>query len=83
MAVADVFTAITEDRPYRAGMDRPSAMKVLNSMVQESALDPDIVEMLTANYDELNVTRAAAQSEAVAEYSAICGTMTMTSAGHA
>jgi len=83
MAVADVFTAITEDRPYRAGMDHPSAMKVLNSMVQESALDPDIVEMLTANYDELNVIRAQAQSEAVAEYSAICGRMTMPSAGHA
>jgi HD-GYP domain-containing protein (c-di-GMP phosphodiesterase class II) len=83
MAVSDVFTAITEDRPYRAGMDRSAAQKVLNSMVKQSALDPDIVEILVANYDELNVTRATAQSEAVTEYSEMCGKVMRLSAGRA
>jgi HD-GYP domain-containing protein (c-di-GMP phosphodiesterase class II) len=83
MAVSDVFTAITEDRPYRAGMDRSAAQKVLKSMADHSALDHDIVEILMANYDELNATRAIAQSEAVAEYREICGKVTRLTAGRA
>ncbi|MFA7405260.1 MAG: HD domain-containing phosphohydrolase [Pelobacteraceae bacterium] len=71
MAVADVFTAITEDRPYRVGMDRASAQKVLYSMVSQYALDPDVVDMLMKNYEDLNGIRAAAQNEAVREYGEI------------
>lgn len=68
MAVSDVFTALTEDRPYRAGMGRASVQKVLNSMSTQFALDPDVVDMLMKNYEELNGVRAAAQAEAVYEY---------------
>lgn len=68
MAIADVFTALTEDRPYRVGMDRPSTLKVLNSMVLQKALDPDFVKVLMHNFDELNLVRSDAQTEAVAEY---------------
>lgn len=71
MAVSDVFTALTEDRPYRPGMDRSSVQGVLKGMVGEKALDPDLVTMLLDNYDEINVSRVAAQSEAVAEYGKI------------
>jgi HD-GYP domain-containing protein (c-di-GMP phosphodiesterase class II) len=67
MAVSDVFTAITENRPYRAGMDHDLARKVLNDMVTQAALDPDIVGMLLKNFEELNVVRDEAQSEAVRE----------------
>lgn len=83
MAVSDVFTAITEDRPYRAGMDRPSAQNVLYGMVSQTALDADIVDLLMNNYDELNAVRAAAQAEAVAEYGEIRGRVAMSAAGHA
>jgi len=68
MAVSDVFTAITEDRPYRAGMDQASARKILNEMVSQAALDPGVVDLLIGNFDELNYVRAGAQSEAVREY---------------
>jgi len=71
MAVSDVFTALTEDRPYRGGMDRPATQKILNSMVTQAALDPDIVELLMNNFDELNLVRAEAQAEAVLEYGEI------------
>lgn len=81
MAVSDVFTAITENRPYRAGMDRPSTQKVLHDMVSQSALDPDIVDLLMHNYDELNVVRAAAQTEAVMEYGEISGKVAMMGTG--
>ena len=71
MAVSDVFTALTEDRPYRVGMGRPSVQKVLYSMSGQFALDPDVVDLLMENYDELNGVRAAAQAEAVIEYGEI------------
>jgi HD-GYP domain-containing protein (c-di-GMP phosphodiesterase class II) len=83
MAVADVFTALTENRPYRAGMNRPSTQNVLRSMVAQSALDPDIVDLLVDNFDELNAVRAAAQVQAVAEYEEIRGKVDMLAAGHA
>jgi HD-GYP domain-containing protein (c-di-GMP phosphodiesterase class II) len=83
MAISDVFTAITEDRPYRIGMDRQSAQKILYSMVSQAALDPEIVDILMHNFDELNVVRAAAQAEAVLEYGEISGKVAMMAAGQA
>lgn len=71
MAVSDVFTAVTEDRPYRAGMDQAATKKLLCGMVSQSALDPDVVDLLIRNFDELNTVRADAQREAVHEYSEI------------
>ena len=73
VAVSDVFTAITEDRPYRAGMDTAKAQKVINIMAARSALDPDVVRLFMNNYEELNSVRISAQSEAVKEYGDICG----------
>lgn len=68
MAVSDVFTALTEDRPYRAGMGHAAVQKVLYSMSAQSALDPDVVDMAMRSYVELDAVRAAAQAEAVSEY---------------
>jgi HD-GYP domain-containing protein (c-di-GMP phosphodiesterase class II) len=83
MAVSDVFTALTENRPYRAGMDRLSTQKVLNSMVSQFALDPDIVDLLMCNFDEIHAVCAEAQTEAVIEYDEICERVTLMTAGHA
>jgi HD-GYP domain-containing protein (c-di-GMP phosphodiesterase class II) len=68
MAVADVFTAITEDRPYRPGMTRKEAVKVLDGMAQNSALSKEIVAMLKANYDEIDDARKQAQASASMDY---------------
>jgi len=73
VAVSDVFTAITEDRPYRLGMDRVKAQKVINAMVSRSALDPDVVALLMDHYDDLNALRLTAQAEAAREYGEIRG----------
>lgn len=61
LAVADVFTALTEDRPYRAGMTRPQAAGVLGSMAGRKALDPALVALLLDHYDAADTTRASAQ----------------------
>ena len=68
MAVADVFTGITEDRPYRKGMGREQALGVLRGMAESRELDPGLVELLTRNFEEIDRARAAAQREAVREY---------------
>jgi HD-GYP domain-containing protein (c-di-GMP phosphodiesterase class II) len=68
MAVADVFTALTEDRPYRKGMDIKSTMEVLQSMVDDGELDNNLVDMVFRHSEALNKIRGSAQQEAINEY---------------
>jgi HD-GYP domain-containing protein (c-di-GMP phosphodiesterase class II) len=68
MAVADVFTAITENRPYRAGMTMGNASAVLDSMVRDKAINGDIVALLRQNYEEVDAVRTYAQAAATKEY---------------
>lgn len=70
MSVADVFCAITEDRPYRKGMPKEQVVKVLDDMVKNLSLDPYIVEILKSNFDEVNEYRKKAQTAAAEEYRA-------------
>lgn len=68
MAVADVFTAITENRPYRKGMDSESAVSILKGMVENGSLDEYIVNTLLNNLEEINSIREKAQEEASVKY---------------
>lgn len=68
MAVADVFTAITEDRPYRKGMSTRNAKGVLENMVLSGALCPHVVNLLTRNFDMLNELRQNAQGRSGLQY---------------
>lgn len=51
MTVADIFTAISEDRPYRKGMDKDEIYKILKTQTKENLLDKRIVELLFDNYE--------------------------------
>ncbi|SET49914.1 HD domain-containing protein [Natronincola peptidivorans] len=68
IAVADVFTAITEERPYRKGMKEIEALKVLNKMVNRNVIDPHLVKVLSDNFAKINITRIQAQEKAMIEY---------------
>ncbi len=68
MAVADVFTALTENRPYRKGMDPDTARAALQSMLNAGELDQYLVDIVFDHYDNMNTIRDAAQKEAVADY---------------
>ncbi len=70
MAVADVFTALTEDRPYRKGMDSQNTKAVLKSMVDAGELDNNLVEMVFKHYAKMNDMRDSAQKEAIRDYNA-------------
>lgn len=69
MAVADVFTALTEERPYRKGMDETSTLATLRSMAEQDELDPSLLEKVFLNFGFLNEIREAAQTSALREYS--------------
>jgi HD-GYP domain-containing protein (c-di-GMP phosphodiesterase class II) len=73
MCVADVFTAITEDRPYRPGMTGDKSMEVLSSMARSQALDAGIVELVGKNRDEINDIRVSAQQESMVLYRELVG----------
>ena len=68
MAVADVFTAITEDRPYRKGMNDEAAKKILTDMVHVSALDEKVVEAVINNFSAINQNRCISQEKASKYY---------------
>ena len=68
MAVADVFTGITEDRPYRKGMAREDAMRTLREMQSRGELDARLIALLETHYEEVSRARSEAQDQAVREY---------------
>lgn len=68
MAVADIFSAITEDRPYRKGMPREQVIQVLRENVEREAIDGALVELLIAHYDEVDAAREKQSHEAGSRY---------------
>lgn len=52
MAVADIFTSITEDRPYRSGMSQPQIMSILKTMSEQKAICKKVVDRLISHIDE-------------------------------
>lgn len=68
MAVADVFTAISEDRPYRKGMTDKQIVKVIENLVSSGGLDPEIVLVLKENYYEIKASRVQAEEECLSRY---------------
>lgn len=64
IAVADVFTAIAEDRPYRRGMPLETACGVLRGQVRDGLLDGDLAGLLLNDIDEADCARRKAQARA-------------------
>ena len=74
MAIADVFTAIMEDRPYRKGMNKDEVIGLMESMVKNETLCPYIFLILTDNFDMLNAVRDEAQKRADVKYQYVSAT---------
>ncbi|HEY0844303.1 MAG TPA: HD domain-containing phosphohydrolase [Noviherbaspirillum sp.] len=51
VAVADVFSAVTENRPYRDGMNWKQTIASLDALVADGGLDGDIVALVRENAD--------------------------------
>ena len=68
LAIADIFTALTEDRPYRAGLDQVSVLDIITKLVDDYELDDKVFKVLKANYHDVDSSRVAAQRGALREY---------------
>lgn len=76
MAVADIFTALTEDRPYRPGMAKEDVLKALSRLGAHQQLDPKFTDLVAAHFDEVNAARAQAQADAAASYASFLSALT-------
>jgi HD-GYP domain-containing protein (c-di-GMP phosphodiesterase class II) len=52
MAVADIFVALAENRPYRKKLAKESIKRIMTSMVQENKISDRIVQSLFDNFNE-------------------------------
>lgn len=68
LAVADIFSAITEERPYRAGMTRSQASDVLHGDVERDNICGDVVTLLLDNYEQVDSARDTASHIAGKRY---------------
>ncbi len=68
MAVADVFTAIAEDRPYRKAMNKDQVIDVMTKIGDDQYLDSSIVKVLLENYDTIDKKMKNAQILSRQEY---------------
>jgi len=68
LAVADIFTAIAEDRPYRAAMNKEEVIKVISSKGDDKVLDSKVVKIFLDNYDIIDEKRRKVQGLAKREY---------------
>lgn len=68
LAVADIFSAITEVRPYREGMTREQAAAVLKGNVASGHICEDAVTLLIDNYEQVDAARDRASHLAGKRY---------------
>lgn len=64
LAVADTFTALTEDRPYRCGIGGIGTGRIMEDMAAADKLDGDVVALIQQNIEEMDQLRQEAQLEA-------------------
>jgi HD-GYP domain-containing protein (c-di-GMP phosphodiesterase class II) len=53
IAIADTFTAMSEDRPYRKGLNKRDLIEQLKQDADNSKLDGQIISILFENYDDI------------------------------
>jgi len=53
LAIADIFTALAEDRPYRKGMSKDGIVRIIKQFADNNLLDARIVNLLLENFDEV------------------------------
>ncbi len=68
IAVADIFTALAENRPYRSPMGKSDIMSVLKGLCSKNHLDKHVVGMLESNYDAIIASTVLKQNEARESY---------------
>jgi putative nucleotidyltransferase with HDIG domain len=68
MAVADVFTALTQDRPHRKGLSPQESLNIVEQMANQATMDSGVVKVLRANFESINASRMSFQLAAMDKY---------------
>ncbi len=68
MMVADKFTALTEDRPYREGLSQEKVTDILSDLAKLDKIDQNIVDLLLEDYQSFDQVRAEIQFNRQNEY---------------
>ena len=68
LAISDVFTAMSEDRPYRAGIELRTVIETLSDMARRKFLDQDVVGLVASKRDYLDEVRRQAQAQALHDF---------------
>ena len=68
MAVADIFSAVSEERPYRKGMERDAVEHVMRESVERGETSEPVTRMLLEHFDDVNAARDQASHEAGGRY---------------
>ena len=68
LACVDIYQALTEDRPYKAGMPHKKAMSILKELVEKGELDEAIVTLMES---EFSVGCSDVQADAKTEVAAL------------
>ena len=68
IAVADIFTALAENRPYRPGISIDEIKKILVIMVGNGKLDGEVVRLAVENIEKLDKIRIKIQAESNDEW---------------
>lgn len=71
MTVADIFSALTEERPYRKSMGKEKVTAILREDAQNGLLSGSVVDLLVEHYDEINERRAIESKKASRKYQEI------------
>ena len=74
VSVADIFTALAEDRPYRRGVPPQEVLQVLLDGTTQRRLDSQVVAVLSEHLSDVDAVRCAAQQHALDEYQAFIET---------
>lgn len=67
IAIADIFTALSEERPYRKGMNISERMEILKDLSEKSAIDKKIVSILEANIEKIESARKFTYQKSIHE----------------
>lgn len=68
VATADIFSALSEDRPYRLPMTHQKVMEVMRTMEKDRQLDPFVLRLVEENFEELNSVRHEAAISGALEF---------------
>ena len=68
MAVADIFTALREKRPYRDSITKKNTINILNQKSDNNEIDKKLVEVVKDNIDKLDIVRQTAYKNRLYEY---------------